>query len=77
MSKLQPYEKASHRISLHRIISSNFIGGVSWALGVSIGFSLLIALLGLFSHYINFIPFIGKFVSEVIDFVLSHNQSLH
>jgi hypothetical protein len=77
MSKIQPYEKTSQRISLHRIISNNFIGGVAWAVGVSIGFSLLIGLLTLFSHYINFVPFIGKFVSEIIDFVLSNNQSLH
>jgi len=75
MSKLQPYEKASHS-SVRRIISNNFIGGVAWAVGVTIGFSLLIGLLSLFSHYINFVPYIGKFISEIIDFVLSYNQSL-
>jgi len=77
MNKTQPYEKATGRLSLHRIISSNFIGGIAWAVGVTIGFSLLIALLGLFSHYINFVPYIGKFVSEVIDFVISNNPRLH
>ncbi len=76
MSKLQPYEKASQS-SMHRIVSSNFVGGVAWALGVSIGFSLLIALVSLFAHYINFVPFIGKFISDILDFVLSYNKTLH
>ncbi|CAN5177681.1 hypothetical protein BH09PAT1_BH09PAT1_1080 [soil metagenome] len=77
MAKPQPYEKASSHMSFSRMASSNFIGGIFWALGVTIGLSLLIALMSLISHYINFIPIIGKFVSEIIDFVLSHNPRLH
>jgi hypothetical protein len=77
MAKTQPYEKASERMSLGKIITNNFVGGVSWAVGASIGFSLLIIILGLISHYINFVPIVGKFVSEIIDFVLSYNHKLH
>ncbi len=76
MAKSQPYERASQNMSFGKIASSNFIGGVFWALGATIGLALLIALLTLIGHYINFVPIIGKFVSEIIDFVLSHNTKL-
>lgn len=70
-----PYERAISK-SKKVIFTNNFIGGIGWALGVTIGFSLLIALLGLLSDYIGLVPFIGSFVSEIIDFVLSYNKNL-
>lgn len=72
----EKYNKATERQAFHKIASKNFLAGIFWALGVTIGFSLLIAILSLISHYINFVPFVGKFTSEVIDFVLSYNKSL-
>lgn len=76
MAKPQPYERSLQHLPLGKIITNNFIGGIFWALGVTIGLSLLVAILSLISHYINFVPIIGKFVSEVIDFVLAHNHNL-
>lgn len=70
----QPYKKVEH--PLHKIMVNNFVGGIFWALGITIGFSLLIALLGLLSKYINVVPFIGTFISDIIDFVLSYNRNL-
>lgn len=74
--KQLPFEKMSHRYSFRQIATNNFLGGIFWALGVTIGFSLLIALLSLISNYINVIPIVGKFVSDIIDFVLSYNRNL-
>lgn len=63
-------------MSLKKIARNNFVAGIFWALGVTIGFSLLIAVLTLFAKYIDVIPYIGSFVSDVIDFVLSYNHNL-
>jgi hypothetical protein len=60
-----------------QIIINNFLGGIAWAFGITIGFSLLIAILTLISKEINVIPVIGTFVSNIIDFVLSYNKHLH
>lgn len=72
----QPYDKSSLRLPLGKIALNNFVGGIFWAVGVTIGFSLFIAILSLISDYINLIPIVGKFVSEIIDYVLSYNHNL-
>ena len=72
----EKYSKVAERQAFHKIASKNFLAGIFWALGVTIGFSLLIAILSLISHYINFIPFVGAFTSGIIDFFLSYNKSL-
>lgn len=77
MDKTQPFEKSAKPRKIHQIITNNFIGGIAWALGVTIGFSLLIAILGILSHYLNLIPYIGRFVSDIIDFVLSYNKNIY
>lgn len=65
-----------HRAKKH-IFFNNFIGGVAWGLGASVGVSILFALLGFIASQANLIPFIGGFVSEVIDFVLQNNPNLN
>ena len=58
------------------ILKNNFIGGIAWGLGATIGASIVVALLGLILKNINLIPVVGNFVSQIIDFVLKNNQSL-
>lgn len=75
----QRSDQPANRVTspLNRIILNNFIGGIAWAFGVTIGFSLLIAILTLISKELNVIPIIGTFISNIIDFVLSYNKHLH
>lgn len=73
MEKYEEVKKTSKKV----IIINNFLGGISWAIGVSIGFSLLVAILGYIAVHVNLIPFIGSFISDIIDFILKNNQSLH
>lgn len=70
----QPHEKVND--SLRVIMLRNFVGGISWAVGITIGFSLLIAILRFLSNNIDVVPIIGTFVSNIIDFVLSYNKHL-
>jgi hypothetical protein len=71
----QPYENSS-RLPLKDILFNNFLGGMSWALGATIGLSIIFAALGIIAKNINFVPIVGSFASQVVDFVLAHNPSL-
>lgn len=58
------------------IFTNNFIGGVAWGIGATIGLSILIALLGFLLKYVDLVPFIGNFVSQIIEFVINKNPEL-
>jgi hypothetical protein len=73
---LQPYENASKR-SFKDTVFYNFVGGLSWALGATIGLSLIIWSLTMLAKNVNFVPIVGGFVSHIIDFILATNPNLH
>ncbi len=76
MKEAQPFERASKPLPLKDIIFNNFVGGIAWALGATVGISLIFTLLALLAKNVNLIPIVGEFVSEIINFVLSHNTRL-
>ena len=47
------------------IIFNNFVGGIAWGLGATVGVSIVIAILSLILKNINLVPFIGNFVSKL------------
>ena len=59
------------------IFINNFLGGMAWGLGASVGVSLLFTLLGLLAAKVGVVPIVGSFVSSVLSFVLQNNQYLH
>lgn len=70
-------EKSNHIYkSRSEIFFNNFIGGIAWGLGATFGVSLIVAILGFIATQANLVPVVGSFVSEIIDFVLQHNQSI-
>jgi hypothetical protein len=74
---IQPFENSSKYLPFPQIVLNNFIGGISWALGATVGLSLIIAILTLIIQNVNFnlIPVIGSFISNVINFVLANNPN--
>ena len=76
MSDLQPYEKSS-KLSRKEIILNNFFGGIAWALGATVGLSFIFTLLGILAKNVNLVPFVGSFVSQIINFVLANNPNFH
>lgn len=58
------------------IFINNFIGGLAWALGATIGISIIIATLTLILKHVNLIPYVGNFVSGVIEFIGQKNPNL-
>jgi hypothetical protein len=64
------------KASRAKIFVNNFVGGIGWALGATIGFALIVALLSIMLKNVNFIPFVGNFVADIIKFVVQKNPNL-
>lgn len=60
---MEHYEKVL--MSRKQIIVNNFLGGISWGLGATVGLSIVLAILGFLFSHINLVPIVGDFVSEV------------
>ncbi|MDO8658052.1 MAG: DUF5665 domain-containing protein [Candidatus Levybacteria bacterium] len=58
------------------IIINNFIGGIAWGLGATIGLSIVVGIFGIIFSNINLIPIVGNFVSQITSFVLQNNPNL-
>ena len=71
---MEKYEGA--RRHLKDIVFNNFLGGIAWGLGATIGLSIVIAILSLILKNINLVPFIGNFVSQITNYVLQNNPQL-
>jgi hypothetical protein len=72
----QPYERASQNLSKRKIIFNNFLGGIFWSLGATVGLAIIFAFLTLLANNIDIVPFVGNFVSDIIDFVVSRNPNI-
>jgi hypothetical protein len=71
---MEKYEqiKESHK----RIFFNNFIGGIAWALGATIGLALIVGILTLILKNVNVIPFVGSFIADTIKFIIIKNPNL-
>ena len=59
--KVDPKEKK------RTIFIKNFIGGLGWAAGTTVGFGLLIALIGLILKWLGGLPLVGNFFANLIE----------
>ncbi|RJQ25386.1 hypothetical protein C4577_05780 [Candidatus Parcubacteria bacterium] len=71
---MEKYEKV--KTSLKQMLINNFLGGIAWGLGVTIGLSIVLSILGIILKNVNLIPVVGQFVSQIVDFVLQNNPNL-
>lgn len=69
---MQKFEEVKR--SKKDIIINNFLGGIAWGLGATIGVSLILVILGFIASKANFIPVIGVFISNILDVVLKTNK---
>lgn len=59
-----------------QIFFNNFLGGIAWGLGATVGVSIFFAILAFVLSKINLIPVVGNFVSGVAAYVLQNNPNL-
>ena len=59
-----------------KIAIDNFIGGIAWSIGVLVGGTIVVALLGFVLGKVNLIPVIGDFVSQITMYVQNNSQLL-
>lgn len=64
-----------HKTKLE-IFFNNFLGGIAWALGVTVGLAVIVTILGLILKHINLIPFFGNFIGGIIEFIITKNPNL-
>ncbi len=72
--QMEKYERVKR--SFKDIIFNNFVGGIAWGLGATVGVSIVIAILGLILKNVNLVPFVGNFVSQITNYVLQNNPQL-
>jgi len=59
-----------------KIFVNNFIGGIAWAIGATVGLALIVAILTLTLKNVNIIPVVGNFVAKIIQFIITKNPNL-
>jgi hypothetical protein len=59
-----------------QILINNFIGGIAWALGATVGLALIVGVLTLVLKNVNLIPVVGSFIADTIKFIITKNPNL-
>ena len=63
----QPGEKYKNiERPLGKILLYNFLGGITWGLGVLIGTGIIISIAAFFVSKIDFIPILGQFLADIL-----------
>lgn len=71
---MEPHENVKQ--SRKNLIINNFIGGLAWALGATIGLAIIVTFLGLILQNINLVPYVGNFVADIINFIIDKRPDL-
>lgn len=74
--QVQPFERGS-KLRMHEIVTNNFMGGLAWGIGATVGLALFFAILTIIAKNINLVPVVGTFVSDIINFILATNPNLN
>jgi hypothetical protein len=66
----QPFENIyrSHK----DIVLNNFLGGIAWGLGATVGLAIILTILGFILRAINVVPIIGNFATQINHYIQAH-----
>lgn len=59
------------------IIVKNFLGGIAWGVGSLVGATVVVTLIVAILKSINFVPLIGNFVTQILQYVETRNLPLN
>ena len=51
----------------HEVFLKNFVAGLGWMTGATLGFALLLTFIGVIFRWLGGLPFIGEFLANLID----------
>lgn len=71
---MEPMERINR--SLKRMLFNNFLGGIAWGFGATVGLSLFVAIMTLILKQINLVPIVGGFLSKVLEYMMHNNATL-
>jgi len=69
-NKIEPYDRIYR--SKKTMLFNNFISGIAWGLGTTLGVAIVLTILGFISEQIKLVPFIGDFVTQITRYVQAH-----
>jgi len=61
---------------LKQIFINNFIGGIAWFLGATIGAAFILSVFGFVIGRVDIIPIIGEFIGQVTQSALQSSPQL-
>ncbi|TXG76487.1 hypothetical protein E6Q11_04480 [Candidatus Dojkabacteria bacterium] len=66
-------EKYDHvKRSRKEIISNNFLGGLAWGIGVTIGLAIFLAILAFIASRVDTVPLVGNYISDILNYLLQN-----
>ena len=69
--KIEPIEKVYRPLS--KMLRDNFLGGISWALGATVGLAVIVGLVTFILNLLGGLPIVGGFFADIVE---STNQAL-
>lgn len=71
-----PHERGATAIYRRKrhLMMSNFLGGIAWGFGGVIGATLVVALVLFILNWLDGLPWIGSFVSDILDTISNPPQ---
>lgn len=69
---MQRYEAV--KATRKELFISNFVGGIAWTLGATIGGAVILTILSLIFKNINLVPIVGSFVADIIKFIQTNGK---
>lgn len=69
---MQKYEQALEK-DRKKIFVNNFLGGLAWALGSTIGLAIIATLFTFLLSKVDLIPIIGSYLVKLNTFMLTHS----
>ena len=58
------------RINFKNIFTTNFLGGIAWGLGATVGLAIILTVFGFLINKLNLVPIVGSFMADLIKPVL-------